>query len=107
MLPLIHQVANEFKTSLQTLYGKELAEVILFGSYARGNNQEESDLDFAVVLRDPNIRHSAEILKTSAIGSRLSLKYGIMISSLPISLHKKQTSMQGIFQEIRKEGIVI
>jgi len=107
MIPFIRQVANEYKVNLQNLYGNELAEVILFGSYARGDNREESDLDFAIVLKDPNTRPTAEIAKTSAIGSRLSIKYGIMISSLPTSLHKKQTSMQGIYQEIRKEGIVI
>ena len=38
MLPFIHQVANEYKANLQNLYGNELAEVILFGSYARGDN---------------------------------------------------------------------
>jgi predicted nucleotidyltransferase len=107
MLSLIRQVANEYKANLQNLYGKELAEVILFGSYARGDNRDESDLDFAVVLKNPNTRTTEEIAKTSAIGSRLSLKYGIMISSLPTSLHKKETSMQGIYQEIRKEGIII
>lgn len=30
-----------------------------------------------------------------------------MLSSLPTSLHKKETSMQGIYQEIRSEGIAI
>lgn len=107
MLPVIYQVANEYKTSLQKLYGDELVELILFGSYARGDYREESDLDFAVVLRNPNTRSAAEIAKTSAIGSRLSLKYGLMLSTLPTSLHKKETSMQGVYQEIRKEGIVI
>ncbi len=107
MLPIIHQVANEYKASLQQLYGSELAEVILFGSYARGDFGEESDVDFAVILRNPNTRTAGEILKTSVIGSRLSLKYGIMLSSLPVSLNKKETSMQGIYQDIRKEGIII
>ena len=107
MLPIIHQVANEYKAELQHLYGYELAELILFGSYARGDYSEESDLDFAVVLRNPGTRPAAEIAKTSAIGSRLSLKYGVMLSSLPVSLHKKQTSMQGVYRDIRKEGIVI
>jgi predicted nucleotidyltransferase len=107
MLSIVHQIANEYKASLQNLYGNELAELVLFGSYARGDNRDESDLDFAIVLRDSNTRSAAEIAKTSAIGSRLSLKYGIMISSLPTTLHKKQTSMQGIYQEIRKDGILI
>lgn len=107
MISIVREIANEYKTSLQSLYGDELAELVLFGSYARGDYRDESDLDFAIVLRNPNTRPSAEIAKTSAIGSRLSLKYGIMISSLPTTLLKKQTSMQGIYQEIRKDGILI
>jgi len=107
VLPIIYQIANEYKANLQQLYGDKLVEVILFGSYARGDNRDESDLDFAVILRDPNTRTAAEIFKTSVIDSRLSLKYGLMLSSLPTSLKKKETSMQGIYQEIRKDGIVI
>jgi uncharacterized protein len=107
MLPIVHQIANEYKASLQNLYGNELVELILFGSYARGDNHPESDLDFAIVFRNPTARPAAEIAKTSSISSRLSLKYGLMLSSLPTSLHKKQTSMQGIYQEIRREGIII
>ncbi|HWK05990.1 MAG TPA: nucleotidyltransferase domain-containing protein [Puia sp.] len=107
MLPIVQQVASEYKASLQNLYGNELVELVLFGSHARGDYHEESDLDFAVVLRDPNTRPAAEIPKTSYIGSRLSLKYGLMVSSLPVSFQKKQTSMQGVYQEIRKDGIII
>ncbi|HLA59334.1 MAG TPA: nucleotidyltransferase domain-containing protein [Puia sp.] len=107
MLPIVRQIAGEYKDSLLHLYGNELVELILFGSYARGDNRDESDLDFAIILRNPNIRPSEEITRISAIGSRLSLKYGLMLSSLTASLAKKQTSMQGVFQEIRKDGIAI
>lgn len=107
MLPIVQKVAKEYKKHLQTLFAEELVELILFGSYARENHNEESDVDFAVVLRSPDTRPAAEIPKISSIASRLSLKYGIMLSSLPTSYHKKQTSMQGVYQEIRKEGIVI
>jgi len=105
--PIVYQIANEYKAQLQHLYGNELVELILFGSHARGDNHKESDIDFAIVLRNPDTRTAAEIAKTSTISSRLSLKYGIMLSSLPTTLHKKQTSMQGIYQEIRKDGILI
>ncbi len=107
MLKSVQQVADEYKNNLMLLYGDEFMELILFGSYARGDYQEESDIDFAIVLKDPATRASAEILKISPISARLSLKYGFMLSSLPVSLHKKQTSMQGVYQNIRKEGIVI
>lgn len=107
MNPLVEQIAKEYKSSLQQLYGNELAELVLFGSYARGDQHEESDIDFAVVLNNPATRSFPEIEKTAPISSMLSLKYGLMVSSLIVSLRKKQTSMQGVYQDIRKEGIVI
>lgn len=107
MHPVVKQMAKEYKTVLHELYGNELAELVLFGSYARGDQHEESDVDFAIVLHNPSTRSAAELVKTSPIASRLSLKYGLMISSLPVSLRKKQTSGQGVFRNIRKEGIII
>lgn len=100
-------LAKEYKINLQQIYDNELAELVLFGSHARGDYHEESDIDFAVVLYNPNTRASAELIKTSPITSRLSLKYGVAISSLPVALHKKQTSMLGVYREIRKDGITI
>ncbi len=107
MHPIVKQIAKEYKAVLHELYGNELAELVLFGSYARGDEHDESDIDFAIVLYNPATRGAAELIKTSPIASRLSLKYGMMISSLAVSLHKKQTSAQGVFKNIRKEGVAI
>jgi len=107
MLPVVQQVANEYKFRLQNLYGNNFVELILFGSHARGDFHEESDIDFAVVLRKPKIHPAEEIFRTSPISAQLELKYGLMLSTLPVSEEKKQTSMQWIYQDIRKEGIVI
>lgn len=107
MLKKIKQIATEYKEDLKVLYGNELAEVILFGSYARGDYHSESDLDFAIFFKDPNIRPSAEILKIAPISSRISLKHGVMISTLAVSSEKKQRSMQWVYQAIRTEGISI
>jgi uncharacterized protein len=107
MIPVVQQIASEYKSKLQSLYGKDFVELILFGSHARGDFHEESDVDFAVVLRDPEIRVAEEIFKTSPIGTQLELKYGLMLSTLPVSEKKKKNSMQWVYQDIRKEGIVI
>jgi uncharacterized protein len=107
MLPLVQQLAREYKATLLELYGEDLAELVLYGSHARGDQHDESDVDFAIVLRSPDTRPSEELLRTSPLASRLSLKYGLMISSLPVSLQKKQASVQGVYKNIRREGIVI
>jgi uncharacterized protein len=45
-------IANEYAEALNKKYN--LIKVILFGSYAKGNFHEESDIDIAVVLKDFN-----------------------------------------------------
>jgi predicted nucleotidyltransferase len=107
MLPIIKQIAEEFKDELQRLYGDEFAELILFGSHARGDFHEESDIDFAVVLKDKTVRTTPEIFKTSPISTALGLKYGVSLSTFPTAYDKIKNSMQGIYQEIRKDGIII
>ena len=107
MLPIVQQIATEFKAELQKLYGDELAELILFGSHARGDFHDESDIDFAVVLKNPATRAAPEIFKISYSSADLSLKYGLMISTFPTSYDKVHHSMQGIYKEIRNDGIII
>jgi uncharacterized protein len=107
MLPIIKQIATEFKEELQKLYGDELAALILFGSHARGDFHNESDIDFAVVLKDPETRGAPNIFKISPISSDLSLKYSQWISTFPISKNKLNNSNMPIYREIRKDGVVI
>lgn len=46
-------VAQEVKAALVRAYGDRLAAVYAFGSRARGDFHGESDLDLAVVFRNP------------------------------------------------------
>jgi predicted nucleotidyltransferase len=48
-------VSKRFKEIMQELYGERLSKIILYGSYARGDFHEESDIDFLVVLNDEEI----------------------------------------------------
>ncbi len=72
---------QELKTGLEALYGTRLRGVYLFGSYAREEADPESDLDALVVLDDFD-RYGAEVERTSELGARLSLKYGVSLSKV-------------------------
>jgi predicted nucleotidyltransferase len=41
---------NETLSTLRSIYGERLAKIILYGSYARGEQTPESDIDLLVVL---------------------------------------------------------
>jgi predicted nucleotidyltransferase len=104
---IISKIAIEYNDLLKEVYGDDLAELVLFGSYARGDQYGESDVDLAVVFRDRHPQTFEDKVHTSRLASQLSLKYGLLLAPLTTSLHKKQTSMQGVYKEISIEGITV
>ncbi len=72
---------TELKFGLDRLYGNRLKGLFLFGSYARGEEDEESDVDILVVLEHFE-RYAREVDRTGELGSQLSLKYGITVTQV-------------------------
>lgn len=77
----VHNLLCELRTALDGLYRERLRGVYLFGSYARGDYDVESDVDVLIVL-DDFVSHVAEIDRTSRLASELSLKYGLSVSTV-------------------------
>ncbi len=103
--PVIAPIVREFKASLQQLYGDRLRDVVLYGSYARGDYDDESDIDLMVILNDASINTYAEIFRITDVESDLTLKYGVSISPLPVAYTRYLNSLMPVYQEARKEGV--
>ncbi len=52
----VARLTEEFVSQIGELYGDRLNKVILYGSYARGEQHEDSDVDYLVVLNDEEIK---------------------------------------------------
>ena len=48
--PKILNLIHELTEKIQELYGNQLDKVILYGSYARGEENKYSDIDLAIIL---------------------------------------------------------
>ncbi len=77
----ISRLLTELKSELRALYGERLTGVYLYGSYARGEADAESDVDILVVL-DHIDRYGGEVERTGEVRSIFSLKYGVSISTV-------------------------
>jgi len=100
-------IARAVKAELQRLYGDRLAKVILYGSYARGDYPEESDIDFLVVLKDEEIDVGQELRTMSHPLYKISYDNDIYISKHPTTLKRLQNSQFLFFKNIRREGIEV
>jgi predicted nucleotidyltransferase len=85
------------------LYRKKLKKIILYGSWARGEANENSDIDIAVVL-DGKINPSKEIERMIGLITELNLKYDVLISVYPVSLKDYMKVKSPLLMNIKKEG---
>ena len=102
----IDLILKELKSELKSLYGKKLAEIILYGSYARGNKTSQSDIDILVVL-DGKIKAGKEIDRMINIISELNLKHNSLISVIPVSLDEYESIKSLLILNIKREGISV
>ncbi len=74
----VKNLLSELKAGLEHIYGDRLKGVYLYGSYARGEQDGESDVDVLVVLDDFE-SYGAEVDRTSQLGASISLEYGVSV----------------------------
>ena len=104
-LEKVQPLLEEFKRELRRIYGSRLKRLIVYGSYARGEAGEGSDLDLLVVLDrvdDP----LAEREGLSDVILDLSLRYGIVVSVL-VASEASLERPSPLFLNLKREGITV
>src|SRR6185436_8470940 len=96
----IRKLMKELKQGLAEIYGDKLRAVYLYGSYARGDYRDGSDVDVTIVLRN----YRKEIDRTGKLTSNLSLEYGISISRVVTKEMQWKSSATPLLQNIRMDG---
>ncbi|HEX3682475.1 MAG TPA: nucleotidyltransferase domain-containing protein [Bryobacteraceae bacterium] len=100
----VQSLLTELRSELEKLYGERLRGLYLYGSYARGEQQWDSDLDVLIVL-DRIDSYGAEISRTGEFVARLSLDFGASISRVFVSEDAWCRGTGSFLANVREEGI--
>ncbi|MCG6551325.1 MAG: nucleotidyltransferase domain-containing protein [Candidatus Magnetominusculus sp. LBB02] len=100
----IANLMRELSACLGELYGSRLRGVYLFGSYARGDNDIESDVDVLIVL-DAIENYACEVDSTGYLISGLSLEYGVSISRVFIPYNDWLHGQTQFVANVRTEAV--
>ncbi len=104
MPPNIRKILKQFKQALTQLYGDRIRSIYLFGSYARGDYEDGSDLDILIVL-DTFRFHDREINRTADLVSGLSLQYLITVSPMFMRERDWISGNKPLLRNVKNEGI--
>ena len=108
----IKEILKEYVDGLFRIIGDELKQVILYGSYARGeekNDEEVSDIDI-MILVDATPSKIKEIEKKVIDYSYdLDLKYDILLSPIIENMNefKSRTKEIKFYKNIKNEGVLL
>lgn len=102
----IESILTSFTQKVKQIYGTRLEKIILYGSYARGTQNIDSDIDIMVILKNIELPHE----KIGVIGSlitEMKEQFNVLISMIPVTLQRYSESQRLFYKNVRKEGIVI
>jgi len=100
--------ANELYKKCKEAYGEKLVEVILYGSYARGDFSDSSDVDIMVIVEDDS-ETTLSRRQLCSIASIIDFKYDVFLSPAirKKSDYEERKSSSGYYANIHKEGVRI
>lgn len=89
---------------LASFYGDRYKGMVLFGSYARGDAHEGSDVDLLLLL-DGDVESWREYLEVEPLVWPLSLESGYVLSVFPVPIEAYLEPRKPFLMNARKEGV--
>ena len=100
---------NRFINEIKKILGNRLKKVILYGSYARGDYNKDSDIDVMILtdFSDEEIEEYRD--KISDIAFDIELDTGLIISPIirNIDIFNVRTNYIPFYHNVEKEGVVL
>jgi len=99
------RIAEDFARRLKAKYGKRIERVILFGSVARHESREDSDVDLLVVTPEPTHDLQWDVADDSL---DLLLHEDVLASAIVFTSEEWKKAQETAFgRRVRSEGLAL
>ncbi len=105
----LENVMHDTRLGLSEMFGDKLSDLILYGSYARGDHDEESDIDVLALVDMSRDKLSRYRRAVSDFSAEIDLRYGVLLS---VKLQDTETfhtysAALPFFQNVLKDGVTV
>ena len=105
----LNVIIQKLSKIYQNVYGDALVQVILYGSYARGDYRSDSDVDIAAIVQGDRIALQEQLKKVWDESCDLELEYDTILSPtvIPYEEFEKYRNDLPYYRNIAQEGVVV
>lgn len=103
----LHKKLCEMCEAIGKIYANDIEEVVMYGSYARGQETYESDIDMAIVLKANQTDEQYDQLTDVVVDYELDIGITLSIISIEKNEFKEWKNTLPFYKNLAKEGIVL
>ena len=100
----LDKILSEVKKQAYNIYHEYLSNMILYGSWARGEAAEGSDIDILLVLKGRNTLNDKYRKLINVVGD-IELNHSTEISVITVSENQYRKNKMPFFRNVKNEGI--
>lgn len=106
MNPVVKSALVDARRALEEMYGDRLSRVVLYGSHARGDAHEDSDVDVLVILHG-EVDAAKELRRLAELKILLMRQYDEDVSFQPYSETDFADPSIPFLSTVRLEGVAL
>lgn len=105
----LSSILNNMCKAYHDVYGTNIVNILLYGSYARGDYNNDSDIDIVAIVNGERYALQKKLVRVWDVSSDLELEYGVIVSPTVIPLNEfiLYKDILPYYRNIEKEGILI
>ena len=100
----LKHILHEYYQDIQNILGEELDAVVLYGSQARGDATDASDIDVLCIMKKP-FDYGDLVLRTGEPSARISLQFDVVISTAFVTRADYENRNTPFLMNVRREAV--
>lgn len=103
----IKEVVTKFAKEAKKIYGASLCDVILYGSCARGDYAEDSDIDIMILMDVAQEEIGKARRQIVDISDQIDLEYDVVLAPViqNYQLYQQYMPVSRFYQNVQREGV--